>query len=226
MNIKEILESAEGKAAVQAIVDEAVAGLKAKNTELLGDMKKIKDAKTEAEKRLEELAAEKNSRLEDDLKKSGEFDKLKEQIEARHKKEVDGLNETVAKLKGQLDTHVIGEGLTAALVKAKVAPQLMDAAKALIKAQFKGEIGENDGTPFAKFDGKAVDDFVTGWSQSDAGKHFVQADSNTGGGSNGANANAKGGNAGQKTMSKTEFDKLDASGKKKVSLEGVKLIDN
>lgn len=201
-----------------------VEGLKNKNSELLGKLKEESKSKTDLIARLEALEADKNKVVEDDLKKAGEFDKLRETIESRHKAEITKLTEANNKLQGQLKTHIIGEGLTAALVKAKVAAPLMDAAKALITSGFEGQIAEKDGKPFAQFDGKAVDEFVTSWAQSDQGKHFVTADSNSGGGSNGADGKGKANAGGHvKTMSHEDFSKLSPAEKSKVSIEGVKL---
>ncbi len=218
--IKEALESEEGKAAISAAIDGEVKGLKTKNSELLGSMKEIKDE-------LKDLKEAKEKAEEEAANKSGNVEEVRKTLEAKHAKEIEKLTGENSKLKGQLETHVIGEGLTQALVKAKVQPALMDAAKALIKSSFKGEVGDNDGKPFAKFDGKTVEEFVTSWSQSEAGKHFVAADNNQGGGSNGANRSGKAGNDGngKKTMTRAEFDALSPVDKVKTSTEGVQLTD-
>jgi hypothetical protein len=216
--IEEALKSDEVKAAIKTAVDGEVEGLKKKNGELLGDMKDLK-------KKFETLEEEKAEAEEKAASKSGNVDEVKKQLEAKHTKEIEKLTGTITKLSGQLETHVIGEGLTQALVKAKVQPALMDAAKALIKTNFKGEVGDNDGKPFAKFDGKAVEDFVTGWAQTESGKHFVAADNNQGGGSNGANGSGKAGNDGKKTMTRKDFDALSPADKMKTSKDGVSLTD-
>lgn len=213
----------EANAALTSHLEGEVGGLKSKRDELLGDLKKEKAERLKMAERLEALESDKNKLDEEGLKKAGEFDKLREKIETRHKTEIEALKGENTKLSTQLKTHIIGEGLTSALVKAKVAAPLMDAAKALIEKSFQGEIGETDGKPFAKFDGKAVEEFVTGWAQSDMGKNFVQADSNTGGGSNGANGQRGASNGGAKTMTHEEFSKLSPAEKSKASIEGVKL---
>lgn len=227
MNIEELkkaLKSDEGKELIDAMFDEERKALKAKNDDLLAKLKKKDETNAEFVARLEKLEAEKAEAEEKVVLKSGDVEKIKEQLEAKHKKEIEKLSTENQKLSGQLQNHVIGEGLTAALAKAKVAPQLMDAAKALINTKFKGEIGDADGKPFAKFDGKTAEEFVTGWSQSDEGKAFVLANANSGGGSNGANGNGNAG-AGKKSMTRTEFDALPAMEKVKVSKEGVVLAD-
>lgn len=215
--LKKALKTEEGKAIIDEMVESATKGLKAKRDELLSDMKELKE-------RLKGIEAEKADAEEKAAAKTGDVNKVKEQLEAKHKKEIDALTQTKVKLESQLQSHVIGEGLTQALVKAKIAPALMEAAKALIKTNFKGEIGDNDGKPFAKFDGKAVDEFVTEWAQSDAGKHFVTADGNTGGGSNGTNGNGKAG-TGTKSMTRSEFESLQPLEKVAKAKEGVTLTD-
>lgn len=218
--IEEALKSDAAKEAITAAVDDAVKGLKSKNSELLGSVRELKDT-------MKTIQQEKDDLEEKTAGKTGDVDKIKQQLEAKHKKELDAVTGENGKLKGQLETHVIGEGLTAALTKAKIAPQLMEAAKALIKSTFKGEVGDNDGKPFAKFDGKTVDEFVTAWAQTESGKHFVTADNNSGGGSNGANGNGKAG-TGDKTkkqMTRSDFDALSPMERMTKSKEGIALVD-
>jgi len=232
---KKLVEEGKQEEADKLLADHTAAevkGLKDKNEELLGKLKDSKSTTDDLSKRLDTIEEEKNQALKDKATKSGDWETLKKQLEEGHAKqleskdlEIKALTGDKEKLNGQLESHVIGEGLTQALVKAKVAAPLMDAAKALIKSSFKGEIGDNDGSPFAKFDGKAVDQFVTDWSQTEQGKHFVSADSNSGGGSNGANGTGQGaGNTGKKTMTRDEFSALSPADKTKASVEGVQLV--
>lgn len=223
--IAEALKSPELKEAIKTAVDGEVKGLKNKNTELLGKLNAEKDAKSETEKRLNALEADKTKAEEDAATASGDVNKMREQLETRHKKELDERDGKIKNLDGQLNTHVLDQGLTASLTKANVAPGLMPAAKALIKAEFKGEIGDNDGTPFAKFDGQAVGDFVTNWAGTDAGKHFVTADKNSGGGSNGANGKGDA-NSGAKTITRSAFSELSHAERSKSSIAGVQVVND
>lgn len=228
MDIKELkkaLETDEGKEIIASLIEESTKGLKIKNADLLEKLRKKDESVNELEKRLEKIEQDKEAAETAAAAKSGDIEKVKEQLEIKHKKELEKLLGEKSTLANQLNTHVIGEGLTQALVKAKVSPALMDAAKALITSRFKGEVGDNDGKPFAKFDGKAVDEFVTNWVQSDGGKAFVLADSNSGGGSHGANGNGKAGAGGTKSMKRSEFDALPANDKVKMAKEGVALVD-
>lgn len=226
---KKFIKTDEGKEAIAAIVDEQVDGLKKKNAELLGDKKTLKEDFKKLQSQIDEINEAKDKAEREAATKSGDVNKITEALEAKHKKELDKITGERDTLKSQLNTHVIGEGLTQALVKAKVSPALMDAARALIEKQFKGEVVDDNGKPIAKFDGKAVDEFVTGWTQTDTGKNFVSASSNSGGGSNGANGNGQANTATQPTnkkqMSRADFDALPPGDKIKTSQEGVTLVD-
>lgn len=208
--IQEALKTDAVKNAIKEAVAAEVDGLKNKRDELLGANKDLKAKLKEIEDERDEAAAAAAA-------KSGNVEEVKAQLEAKHKKDMEALTQRAESAESQLQKHVISEGLTNALVKAKVKPEMMDAATALIKSTFKGEVGNNDGTPFAKFDGKAVDDFVTGWAESESGKRFVLAEQNSGGGSNGANGEGKAGTGKGKTMTRAEFDALSPMEKSKAS---------
>lgn len=213
--IKEALESKEGKAAIDAAVEAAKKGLQSKNAELLSEVKDIK-------KKLNELEEAKENAEKEAATKGGNV----EALEKAHKKELEKRDNEIQKLSGQLTKNVLGKGLTEALVKANVSPDYMEAAVALINTKFKGEVGDNDGVPFAKFDGRAVEEFVTGWAQSDEGKRFVTAAANSGGGSNGANGKGRAGTEnGKKTMTRGDFENLSPAEKSKFSVEGGQLTD-
>lgn len=233
---KKLVEEGKEEEANKLLADHMAAdvkGLKDKNEELLGKLKDAKTGQDELSKRLDAIEEKKNAALAAKATKAGDWDTLKKQLEDSHAKvieskdlEIKALTGDKEKLTGQLHNHVVNTGLKDQLVKAKVRPELMEAATALITAKFKGEVGDNDGNPFAKFDGKAVDQFVTDWSQTDEGKNFVSADSNSGGGANGANGTGQGaGNTGKKTMSREEFSALSPADKSKASVEGVQLVD-
>ena len=175
-------ETAEGKAALQKIIDTETAGLKAKNDELLGKQKKQGDDLKAIQTQLDEIKAAKEAAEEEAANKSGDVTKVKEQLEAKHAKEMKALNDAIAAKDGSLHKLLVDNGLTEALTKAGVAPQYLDAAKALIQANNKAEITEIDGKTVAKFGDKEITEFVTGWAQGDNGKHFVAAPVNGGGG--------------------------------------------
>ncbi|PSL23469.1 hypothetical protein [Dyadobacter jiangsuensis] len=172
------------KKAVDEAVDKATKGLKEKNAELLGKLKEEKEtreASEEAKRIAEEEAAN----------KSGDIEKIKQQLEAKHKRELDTASDKATKAEARLNQVLIDNGLTDALIKAKIAPQFLEMAKDHIKARHTPEIGEVDGAVTALIGGKAIGEFITEWSQGDSGKHFIAAPTNGGGGSNGSNSQGK-----------------------------------
>ena len=221
--LKKALKSDEGKALVAGMIETEVKGLKTKRDELLDNLKKEKEEKSDLAKRISVIEDEKAQAKEEALNKTGDVEKITASLKEKHAKDLSGLNETIDGLNGKLNKHVVGKGLTEALVKAGVQAPLMAAAKALIETTFKGEVGDNDGTPFAKFDGKAVNEFVTSWAESDTGKHFVSAKSNSGGGSQGAGDGDKVSDA--KTIKRSEFDKMNPVEHGKFFSSGGKVTD-
>lgn len=221
---KKALKDGDAKEIIDEMMEKAKEGLLSKNEELIGKLKTAKEKGDKLTERVDAIEEAKTKAEEEALNKSGDVEKITANLKEKHANEMKTKDEQILGLGGKLDKHVVGQGLTAALVKANVSPSLMSAAQALIQSEFKGEVGDNDGTPFAKFDGKNVNEFVTDWASSETGKHFVSAKSNSGGGSNGASGQ---GNAdGEKTMARSEFDALPAKDKMEFSKDGGKLTDN
>lgn len=226
-DFKKFMKTEEGKDAIQAIVDEQVDGLKKKRDELLGDKKTLKDQMKAMQDQIDAINADKEKVEQEAAAKSGDINKVREQLEAKHKKDLEKIIAERDTYKNQLQSEIVDKGLTQALIKAKVKPDVMEAVVDHIKTKFKGEIVEKDGKPLAQFDGKTVEEFVAGWTQTDIGKNFVAADNNTGGGSNGANGNGKAntGMTTKKTMPRADFESLPPGDKLKISQEGVTLVD-
>ena len=160
---------------LDAAIEDATAPLIKKRDELLKEVK----------------VARKN------LENVGDVEKLHERIEAleterdtlvKQTKETTKQLETVAK---QLESEsgftsklLLDNGLTDALVKAGIKKELLPAAKSLLSTQAKVVIdGESRK---AVIGDKELSAFVTEWSASDEGKHFVQAPTNGGGGADGS----------------------------------------
>lgn len=220
---KKALKTAEAKVIIDEIVEKAKAGLIAKNEELLALTKEQKETQKELNKRLEAIEKAKEEAETEAATKSGDIEKIKQQLTEKHAKELTKLQGEKDALAGQLNVHVVDGSLTQALVKAGIAPQFMEAATALIKTANKAEIDAVDGKPVAKLSGKAVDDFVTEWSKSEAGKHFVSAGFSSGGGSNGADGSGKA--ATGTTMRRTDFEALTPLAKMEASKKGVVLTE-
>jgi hypothetical protein len=71
-----------------------------------------------------------------------------------------------------------------------------------MQATIKAENGEYS----ALIGDKPIGDFVKEWTGSDAGKHFVSADNNSGGGANGGGSNGT-----TKTMTRASYNALSTS---------------
>jgi hypothetical protein len=87
-----------------------------------------------------------------------------------------------------------------------------------MQATIKAENGE-----YAALIGdKPIGDYVKEWTNSDAGKHFVTADNNSGGGANGGGSNG----GGAKTMTRTEWDGKSHAERAAAAQAGIKVVDN
>lgn len=205
---KEIVEGLISDAlAAQAETHEAeIAGLKSKKTELEGKLRKARteggaDNATEIadlERRLDETASQLN-KANSDLREANR--KL-----ATVEKERDTAVTERDKASKFADDQLIENSLTGALVEAKVAPHLMDGAKALLGKSLTVKV-DGDNREVVSGD-KSLGDFVKEWASGEAGKHYITAPANGGGGANGANG---GGNPNglKKLEEYTEQERVD-----------------
>jgi len=206
----------EQKEAIQKMIDDAVAketaGLKAKRDELLGKLKETKQG-------AEQIAAEKEAAELALAEKAGNIEAVKKQISDSYGKEKAALEAKLATMQNNLHKLVVEDGLTKALVDAGVAAHYLPAAKALLQTTGKIEIGDD---LTAKIDSDNLSDYVVKWAQGDAGKYFVSAPVNNGGGAKGANGMAKGQT---KTITREEFNKMDAKDRPSFFTSGGKVTD-
>lgn len=209
---KIVADAVKAALEAQATEHEAdVEGLKNKNKDLVTKLKKATEGQPDA----------------------AEVERLEAQIETNKtelKAATKALKAAEAKL-GEVSTELTTErtnaskllvdtSLTEALGKAKVAPEFMDAVKALLAPQVSVKI---DGSEKKIMVGdKLLADHVTEWSQGDQGKVYVQANSNVGLGAPGGKA--IGGVAG-KTMSRAAFDTLLPSEQKATVTGGTQVVD-
>ncbi len=171
------------KAATDALTEthEAeVEGLKNKNQELLGKIRKARtgdDAGSAAEvERLESELAETQGKLRTAESNLRQASRDKETLTG----ERDTAVATAATEAGVAKDLIVTSGLTAALVENKVAPQFLDDVTASLARQVT--VKEVEGKRKAFVGDKPVGDFVKEWSQGDKGKHYVIAPGNGGGG--------------------------------------------
>lgn len=170
------LNSDEVKAAIAEAVEEATSGLKAKNTELLGKLKKAQKDSAIDPADLERVESER-----DDLKT-----KLTDANKALGKatKDLEAANKHVADIDASYNRTLTDSALSDALTKAGVTqPVHIKAAKAMLASQL--QVADDNGTRVVKAGDKAIGDFITEWAGTDEGKFFVTAQHSSGGGAGG-----------------------------------------
>ena len=131
------------------------------------------------------------------LENVGDVEKLHEKIEALETerdtatkalkdttKQLEQVSKTLESESGFTSKLLLDNGLTDALVNAGVKKELLPAVKALLSGQAKVVI-DGDARK-AVIGDKGLSEFITEWSASDEGKHFIQAPANGGGGADGS----------------------------------------
>lgn len=144
-----------------------------KNSEILDEMKQERKKNRDSD-----IDSTKYYELQDkfdDLKESSK--KMEHDLKGRDK-ELAKLTESNSGLNANLHNVIVDGGLADTLAKAGVLPHFMDAAKALLRPQAtivdnKAVVGE-----------QPLSDFVTEWA-GEAGKHYIGAADNSGGGAGG-----------------------------------------
>lgn len=204
------LNDAEVKKAIKDAADvavtEATAGLVAKNQELLGKLKKAQKDSTidpaEYQSVQEEL-----SKANDKIAELTKVNKTALKEAETAKKALEGEAGFVSKL-------LIDNGLSDALLKAGVKPEMSKAVKAMLAGQVVIKVDGDKRN--AMIGDKSLSEAVDEWSKSDEGKHFVAAPDNKGGGANGG-----GQDKGKvKTMTRVAFEALGANEKMAFTKEG------
>lgn len=161
-------------------LEDSVKKLEAKNAELREEKRK---ARAEAKRFSEE--AERFKHEADNAgtalaEKTGDVKTVREHLEATFAEREAELSRRAEVAEAQAYKLLVDNGLTEALASgtARVAPEMLRAVKAFIKAEHKIEVIDGG----AQINGLALDEFVSGWKQSDTGKHFIAAPVNGGGG--------------------------------------------
>lgn len=179
-------DTAEGKAALQKLIDAETEGLKAKRDELHDDNKKLKTKLKDAEDKVSEIESAKQKEIDEALKKSGNVDEITKRLEEKFTKQIDALAAEKTALSDHLTARDIDASINAAVDKAGVAPQFKSLAITYLKSQ-KPEA--KDGKVVIA--GKSVEDFTSSWINSDEGKHVKAASDNGGGGAKGSTGDGK-----------------------------------
>jgi len=200
------------EAELDAKIDEATKGLKDKNAELLGEVKKLKKGSAVDPAEVEKLEGQ-----IDDLKtKLAESDKANKKIT----KELETITGKLQAESGFTEKLLKQNGLAAELAKNGVTnPALLEAAQALLGSQV--QIVADGENRVAKVGDKTLDAYVKEWAGSDKGKHFVTATGNSGGGANGSASKGDG----SKTATRAQFDGMDHMSRATFAKEGGKVVD-
>ena len=202
---KFLAEDAEGKAYVEELVSSETEGLKTKNNELLGKLKKTKEANNKLESDMVDFK-EKYDELENakTTKSNDVAEALAKQAE-KHQKELDKANQRGDIAEGKVKSLLVDNGLNNALIAANVSKDHIPAVEAFLKSTNNIEITEDENdSPIAVVGDIPLSDFVTNWASSDAGKIYVSAPNNSGGGALGSGGDGGGKGADLSTMSPTE----------------------
>lgn len=190
------LTSPEAKEAIKAAVEEATAGLAAKNKELLAEVKEARKSRTIDPKEIEDRDNEIEA-LKSQLGEAQKTVKLATTEAEKAKKALEGAEGFTQKL-------LVDNGLTDALTKAGVTnPVHLKAAKSMLAGQV-AIVADGDNR-MAKIGDKDLAAAIGEWAKGDEGKFFVAATQNNGGGANGSNSS--GGNS--KTVDRSQFDAMN-----------------
>lgn len=170
------MNSPEVKAAIEAAVEDAVSGLKAKNIDLAARLEKARKGATidpddyrQLEERANKLEVDLTAQTKAAKTATTELDKIKK------------AHESESNFTRQL---LVDNGLVDALTKAGVTePVKLKAAKAMLTSGVQlvvdGDVRK------AMIGDKPLSDAIKEWAGSDEGKHFVTAAQNAGGGAGG-----------------------------------------
>ena len=205
LDLKDPETKAALKEAADAAVAEATEGLKAKNIELLGKLKKAQKDSTispEDHAALQTELADVQTKLAEALKVAKTATTEAEKIKKAY--------ETESKVSHDL---LVKRGLSEALLANGVKnPTYLEAAEALLygKVVLTAD-GENR---IAKVGEKLLADFVKEWAVSDKGKAFVDAPGNSGGGAQGGGKGVSGDAISKITDPQARLAAINAAGVK------------
>lgn len=204
------------EAAIKDAIDKEVSGLKEKNDELIADNKKLKS----------DLRKTQDIKPEDVAALEHEIDELKGKLSTAEKAAKDATKaaETAAKA---LETEsaftqrlLIQDGLKGALIANGVKDEtFIDALTA--KFASGATVTVDGDARKAMIGDKSLEDAVKEFAASDAGKKFVSAPANSGGGAQGGSQGSQSG----KTIAREAFGQMAPAEQMTFVKEGGKVVD-
>lgn len=211
---KDELDAAVEKAVTAATGD--VDGLKAKVDEVIGENKKLKAdlrAKTEVKPEDVHAAEERADKAEAAL---AEAQKSVKTLTTERDKAVKSYETET----GFTQKLLISDGIKSALIENGVKDaDYIDSLSA--KFASGASITVEGDARKAMFGDKPLGDHIKEWAASEAGKKFVEAPANSGGGSKGGGDNKGSG----KTVTRSVFDGMDQGARAAFSKEGGQVVD-
>lgn len=207
------LKSQEVQDAIAAAVEAAVDGLKTKNTELLGKLKKAQQGQQIDPADLASVEAERDT-LKQQL---NEATKAAKKLAAEN----DAAAKKLADAEGFTQRLLVDNGLSEALAKAGVTnPVHIKAAKAMLASQV--QIADDNGNKVARMGEKALADAIAEWAGTDEGKYFVAATNTAGDGAQGSHRV----NTNQKSVTRSEFNQMNPSDQAAHFKAGGEVVDS
>lgn len=204
--------SQEFKDAVRAAVAEETEGLRSKNSELLGKLKKAQQGQQIDPADFQALEAER-----DELR--GKLSEASKQV-AKATKEAEAATKRAADIDTAFANTLRDSALTEALTKAGVTnPVHLKAAKALLGST--AAVVDENGARVVKVGDKALAEAITEWASGDEGKFFVAAPSTHGGG---AQPSGRVNNT-SKTVTRTQWDAMSPREQMDFSKSGGVAVD-
>lgn len=194
--------------AVKERIEDETEGLVSKNKELLGKLRKAnRTAKQyddiDPEKYRELLAASEKAETEK-AKAEGDWETMREKLEARHATALKSLEERLGQYETALRSHLVSDSLQAAIANAGVLEEFRPAVLALLRdkgpqmveeeGQFKAVFTDDVGDPIP------LKDYVAGWAKTDAAAPFLPGAGTGGSGREPGTGAASGRRGGVKTI--------------------------
>jgi hypothetical protein len=180
-------DSEEFQTALEEAVKEQVEGLKSKNNELLKKNRAAAKRLKEFDEKFGDVDPETYRELvtahEEAQKKKaaaeGDFEQLREKLEARYTKELKEREERAAKLEQSLHDHLVNDALTEALVSGGIGKGTLSGARALLRER-KPKVVEDGGEYRAVFvddlgDAIPLKDYVGAWVKTDEATAYLEA---------------------------------------------------
>lgn len=194
-------------ALVETMIDEATAGLKTKNAELLTKLAEAKKASPAdvagIQSKLDAVETELETTKTELKKTTRKYTALETELEGEKKFS---------------NSTLVDREFNDALGAANIRPEFQTAVRAMLAP--KAEVQVDGDKRKVVADGKPLGDFVKAWALGDQGKAFIAASVNTGGGSGGGQ-----GKPNAKSMTRSAYDALPQADRAAAMKDGATITD-